>query len=1631
VSLQEVPQAPRGQADSFGNIAPQVTPETVVIPERTARPHEGPEHPGAYGDTRGVQMDTGGERVRAAVEQRAQEAEAKSFILPPSPLGPPPALQMPRADELRAVAGAKEPFPLLTGIKPEETSFYGLLRENMTNRNYLVNTWEQAFTDLFNETRNRIDPDFWVPSEQLKDYDKQYHEFLMEANNAEDLAFRQYEAKQRMKSEEYAAAYAKENYGLSWVNWGLTSVPTFVYYAGLGSAAAGGAGLVAGASYGSRLAALAAAEGAMFAPEAYFNRRAGTATDFDNMVGLGLGFLGVAWGARFLRSARTERAIAEAMKAEEAAVAKEIWRQQAGLPSRLRDETDFEYAQRVRQLGYDRMARGADERKAFAEADEAGEVAEKEYWALKARRIIDEEHSIEVLRDRDYDKALESIETFEADQGVFEGWWQSLAAGETVSRATRSAIDQAFERHRHVFAKYDSQGILRPKDASVFIAVPAKMSKNPEKYLRDLLKKGHLQVGYRNADDVLGGSPGTVLRVRLPKGTQVLDMQKFGKGPRGSLAFRFSDGASIAGAAVRAGADDVLKLAVGTAGKLKTLTRGGKKLTQNGQPLKYTEIEVSLPKPPSKAKPGQMKFQQQWVRAEADGRPVEAKLLSQTNAAKAANPNADRIAGLFDDSDVGPGAPLRSGGAAAVDAPETPVARQRVNDPDADLAKVRERFHEFQAPKTPWWTKVKHLPFGMYLVPTAMRAMDNPNPVFREVMMAFTDPGFNPTASELTAGKGYRIPMDRLKTALEQSLDAQIQASAVSGFTKYKKALAKNGRALPNAFQRKAIIQFNRDVDEYMRSKRHTLTPKQYPPGVKEHAEGLSQLYKDVLAFAKDPGAIVGQSGKFAPLEGFKDLDEADFWSPRVWMKDQIDEIDAMGPVDEFGDATFTQLLHQGLAKSMKLQNDENFLRWAARKHGIKDSTPRDLWSPEMVGKVEAEVEDAYRRIARAMAGKLRASKSGWSLDADLLIGNLATHRAVGKIVALLGDDYNPEAKKVIENILWKNSDWEWDEATGKRVPKKSREGKSGRHSFHRALLDENAFIKVPDGNGGTRQLHLWEALQRDSTQLARGYVRRMAGRIAAGAVEIHAPDGTALVGKLNEDGLKVGLNSDDAWRSLEELIGKVDQDIGPNKMEKYDGRAFGSGRNEIKAELDALWEHMTGNTPPGAAGWGVMQNLSYAAYMGNAGLAQAQEMANVIGMGAYKHLISTEPFTNLKKRLQDSAKMSQEERRQALEGLEAIVYGEQGFGHDFLRGALGGQMDERMGETMGAVAHTAHNAARAVLVSSGLTHLQQSMQRTLSMGLFHKYTDDALKFGSWDQAPRRHKQRLVKMSGSEGMARRVHELLRKHTVTEDRMLTKVVLDFKTEAPDFDQEAFFALKQGIARLTEQGVQTNSYGTMHRAFNSPQVRAFLTLKSFLYGSITKQLIKNFRDVGTFAKQGAQDLSQGDLRLAGDSAISLSEPVANILLQFAAGAASWMAVKEVAMLGLSSEEVSRKREELYTEMNLVQAGVSRAGALGLIPTVWNTPMQYINRDLTFGMQGYSSSGLAKTALSVPLTSVMTNWLSVGSEGATWALDGFEDPLTQKGMTRAQRLVTNQQVVAALVNVIGAQLLELEPE
>ena len=132
----------------------------------------------------------------------------------------------------------------------------------------------------------------------------------------------------------------------------------------------------------------------------------------------------------------------------------------------------------------------------------------------------------------------------------------------------------------------------------------------------------------------------------------------------------------------------------------------------------------------------------------------------------------------------------------------------------------------------------------------------------------------------------------------------------------------------------------------------------------------------------------------------------------------------------------------------------------------------------------------------------------------------------------------------------------------------------------------------------------------------------------------------------------------------------------------------------------------------------------------------------------------------------------------------------------------------------------------------------------------------------------------------------------------------------------------------------------------------------------------------------------------------------------------------------MLGLSTED-KEKRREIYTPNNFIHAGMARAGSLSLIPTLYNTPMQAIRPEWTMGMEGYSSSGLDKTALSIPATQFIYNGLRGAGDVTGWAMDGFEGAPSQKELDRGRKLLTNMLPVTILVNSVGAQLLELEPE
>ena len=1489
---------------------------------------------------------------------------------------------------------------------PELLSY---LNTQFNSNNSLVNLVDDAVQNVYNKVRQTYDPAFRIPEEDLNKYPEHTHSYLLQANNAEDYVERTFEIQRRMEGE----AVAQRAFDNSSLMWGagyftsgiVTMIPYMVVGGGVGAAVT--RALPTGVSFTRYMLTATAADAAVFAPEQYAGMKAGVYSGTDIGMQLVFGAAGSAIAARFI----TKNAKLQAQYLEAA------------------DETAYTAAKAAHQARKTKMKTDAEE------------VAEDGLNELhQPRPIVDEESSLELIRNPA--TAPEAVARYKEDSNDIANWVEIQRSGNRMTPEVRALGEAAFERQKHIHTK-DRAGYMRiPKGFT------------PEAYVKQLMEKGEVIYLSRKATEVLRESDSSLLKISIPAGREHLNTRKIGSGTKGSLAIRPSSLIPNVRGKKRdkAWAPNLRnKYGINTLDEPQPLaTRTAK--TSSGPVRSFNQTDLVLD-----AADFRGTHKKQWVKLTAHGMEQEARLVDHVNGLKVTKgvdfDQAKAFEGVPDwmlKSETYGGKPANlSAGvlSAKADADISPV--RRLNPRLTPTSKIVENFFKeqemFTGRKVPWGLGQNSI--FRALLPTGLRAEGDPNALFRGMMRKVVEVGYNPTRKELDEGIGNGPSVDRLAQNVIGSMDGRIQNHAVKNFEIYRQARAKadgaSKRFRPMGLERGWIKDFNESVNDYRRGLQNLGMPNaelvkdpKYA-GIKEYSHELDMYYKDMLDLAQDPGALIGRSKEFPALEGFEDTEWRPGYTPRLWNRDLIREVDDrlkdifdttdVDDLDLRGMSPLQYYLSDAMFDAGTLQQSKHMQEWARRKARLSDGSkidkkPVTLMTPAEQQAITSVMRKKYDEMAKTMGDTILRSKEKNTVDVQLLLGSFTNKKWLELLKDEFGThgrawdaDFEAAMKQEIDDILKVGT---FKDASGNT--KADNAGKSGRHSHHRAILNEATIARPGKGI----ELTLKDFVNTDQTQIARGYLRRMGGRIAWGSFEYQSP------GK----GIHIkGIGSDKAFKTqFADPVKEVEMSVGGGRKDQVIGAS--GDKSYIEQELNSLWAATTGAQPVGSEYLSMIQNWSYFAHLGNAGLSQATEAGNMLGSVGFQHIAAAQPYKDASAAMRMARSKGDYD---SLDGVAAYLM-DDGIGFDYVRGAMGSQLDERMGQHAGqglgskAMRNTSEaleKGARFVGISSGLTPFQQQMQWTHGRASFNRVGHMAHKYASWEQMSRRHKQDFVQMFGDIPMAERVFKMAKKDFVTEDAYGVKRVIEVNEAAKDFDTEAFRRMRNGIKQRTEQNVQTNSYGTSHRWFQNPTVRALMTLKTFIYGSFTKQLLRNGRDASSLIGQAAGDIKQGNFSSEnglGDTTMSMVGTGGAIMYSMALGALGWSAMSELKMIGKTEEEAEEWRTKNYTESNLAMAGFQRSGITGLIPTIWNTPAQMFSSDMTLGMEGFKGSGLDASFTGIPALQD-TGRLAKGiydvatfpmNEDAEWNRENFN---------RTHQLLTNQWTYAAILNATGGILFE----
>jgi len=1075
--------------------------------------------------------------------------------------------------------------------------------------------------------------------------------------------------------------------------------------------------------------------------------------------------------------------------------------------------------------------------------------------------------------------------------------------------------------------------------------------------------KDGLIYGARTAGEVVSPQAGeVVVKLALPKGTKIVDLKKLGIGiNEGSLLIH--------------GTKNLIKRPgigkIAGVGTPRTLRYAGEKvLDADGKPIKFTQHDFEFNAPTK----GQSGFKQFASGVEkGTGRQLDLEELMGLNddilysALNKTKPNASK-APLEDLADDAEGELM---GASSLSAGAVRMVEKLTDNPE-DVVKILKEMDLFSDAELDDFGTL--LSKAMPKISEARNARFNENKVWAYVAKHLFDFGSDPSVKAQTAGIGQSVTHAEVTQRLVDTMRNKHQAALIDNFRKYVENKAKAGglkSRIPAHFQYGLRKQFADEINSIQRLKyAGKEIPPNYDPAAIAMAGAYDNLYGKLLKWLQDPGDFIGKPKMFSAVAEMDKVEWKPGWMPRVYDGSKIAEFDAM-----YG-------------------NPRGFNQWMA-------GALRNRLTAEGLD------EDQIIAIADTMVNTIRKAKTGMSeyIDAFHMPNNARA------IINAIKDDPNtkvsPKTLKILENLEMKIG--------------QNADGKAGTNTFMRANLDELFELTHAGGD----KISIETFVQTNPEALFHSYLNRNAGRIAFGSLQIPDPRGGFIVN---------GIYNNADWKKLRAMLARIEQETNGKLGEsRIMDDAFG-----VMKAMDSYYDMATGNTADQGEWLAMLKNMSYFQYLGNASLAQAIELPNMIARHGFFALNRLEEFKNVKKEI---LLLGQQQDVEGLKTLISMLMRDTGVGTAMRRGAFGTHLDDEASALSGHFGKGAKakaklfaaEAARFTFVTSGLAPLTQISQVMASAAAFDKVAAWAVEAGGdLAKLSRRNRQELTRYGLSKVEQERFLKMLANPKVTKRKKgLMKFMVDELDEShPAFDREVWLKAATGINRTTFQLVQENTWSAGHRYLNIPAVRALMTLRTFIFGAYTKQMMRHTEQIGGLLQQGKADIAAKNFSKTdglGDTAISMAEPVSALLGQIGVATLMMYALNELRIVGMDEDRKrdARKKLEEQSYAQLIGGAVSRTGTLGLIPTIWNTPMQYAAPGAVIG-PGVRTSGLSNSLFGIPALGTAENvFKTMGSAGSAIFTN---DKWTAEDQTRLSKIITNQWGVQIINNVLTDKILNL---
>lgn len=251
----------------------------------------------------------------------------------------------------------------------------------------------------------------------------------------------------------------------------------------------------------------------------------------------------------------------------------------------------------------------------------------------------------------------------------------------------------------------------------------------------------------------------------------------------------------------------------------------------------------------------------------------------------------------------------------------------------------------------------------------------------------------------------------------------------------------------------------------------------------------------------------------------------------------------------------------------------------------------------------------------------------------------------------------------------------------------------------------------------------------------------------------------------------------------------------------------------------------------------GMLQKYNLIRLMNQMGLAQFQELGNILGQMGLKTALKSVPTLRTFIRDVQSGKLNDA----VMDELEIVL----GHGTDILKGhniterwmdEVGGYMNPATNRVMNSIDTALNKGINATMMVSGFRAVNVLLQRWVSRALAQKFTDAA--FGS-DKVIKAEFRQMMGMD--DAMYKRVLGQLKKHSKVEDGAL----FGRKIKAINLNQwddaGAAAAFTTGIFRWSRRMVQENDVGSMHRWMGHTAGQLVFQFRSFVLNAWSKNTL----------------------------------------------------------------------------------------------------------------------------------------------------------------------------------------------